>query len=177
MKKEQEKNIIADITEFTDKDGTKWVQTSKDDLFSTQELNNILESIDKGIDSDEVILARIDFQKVNKEYYEAAVTLHEKLRKQTELLKKIIIDSQTKIEKKNNKLKELIEYIKKIHVFLAHLDTSEEGLKKMKLPVELAPREESGKTEETRSSLVSIFEEVEEIELDFEDFEDDYNTL
>ncbi len=123
MKKSSKKAIIPDITEYTDAEGKKWIQTSTEDLFSIKELNEILESIDKGSESDEIILARIDFQKVNKEYYETAMQLQKKVHQQGELLKKVITDARIKIERKNKKLRELIEYIKKLHLLLAHLST------------------------------------------------------
>ena len=41
------KRNIPDLTEFTDDEGKKWVQTSVDDLLSTDELSNILDRIDK----------------------------------------------------------------------------------------------------------------------------------
>jgi len=38
---------VPDITEYTDEEGKKWIQTSTSDLFSSKELNDILESIEK----------------------------------------------------------------------------------------------------------------------------------
>ena len=40
----------------------------------------------------------------------------------------MITDARTTIDRKNKKLKELIEYIKKLHMLLAHLSASEEDL-------------------------------------------------
>jgi len=164
MKKTSRKSVLPDITEFTDADGKKWVQTSTEDLFSIKELNDILESIDKSSESDEIILARIDFQKVNKEYYETAIQLQKKLNQQRELLKKVITDARSKIDRKNNKLKELIDYIKKLHLLLAHLSANEEELKKLKLSPELLMQTMSATiTEKAERELE--FEEVEETEL------------
>ncbi|MBP7735281.1 MAG: hypothetical protein KA369_04840 [Spirochaetes bacterium] len=164
MKKSSKKSVLPDITEFTDADGKKWVQTSTEDLFSIKELNDILESIEKSSESDEIILARIDFQKVNKEYYETAIQLQKKLHQQGELLKKVITDARAKIDRKNKKLKELIDYIKKLHLLLAHLSANEEDLKKLKLSPEMLMQTMSATiTEKTERELE--FEEVEETEL------------
>ena len=62
MKKSAKKPPVPDMTEFTDDEGKKWVQTSTDDFFSLKELNEILESVEKEKQSGEVVLARIDFQ-------------------------------------------------------------------------------------------------------------------
>ena len=109
MKKKKKIDKMPDLKEFTDELGKKWIQTSTDDLFSMKEINEILESIDKDKDKDKdkVVLARIDFQKVDREYYNAAKALHQKLKEQTELLKKIAEESKKTIEKKNRKLKSL----------------------------------------------------------------------
>jgi len=159
MKKTQKKKYIPDLTEFTDDEGKRWVQTSTEDLFSIQELNDILESLDREKDHGEVVIARIDFQKVNREYYEAAVKLQERLQKQNELLKKVLQESKEKIEKKNRKLKELIDYIKKLHLLLAYMNKSQEGLDSITIPegISLAvatPREKV---------IESVYEEVEEV--------------
>src|SRR4030042_5391775 len=118
MKKLSKKTRVPDITEFTDEEGKKWIQTSTNDLFSSKKLKDILESIEKESKSDEIILARIDFQRVNKEYYETAMRLKKKVHQQGELLKKIIIDANSKIDRKNKKLRELITYIKNLHLLL-----------------------------------------------------------
>lgn len=162
MRRAQKKHQIPDITEFTDEEGKKWVQTSTDDLFSLKELNDILESIDRGMETDEIVLARIDFQKVNREYYDAAVALQKKLKKQSELLKKVINDSKIMIEKKNRKLRELIDYIRKLHVFIAHLNMSDEELEKFTLSPELMARALEGHEKEKEPEYESAFEEVEE---------------
>lgn len=164
MKKTGKKTVIPDITEFTDEEGKKWVQTSTEDLFSIKELNDILESIDKSSESDEIILARIDFQKVNKEYYETAIQLQKKLHQQGELLKKVITDARIQIERKNKKLKELIEYIKKLHLLLAHLSTDEEELKKLKVAPEMLIQTLSQNITEKVEREIE-FEEVEETTL------------
>jgi len=150
------------MTEFTDDDGKKWVQTSTDDLFSIKELNEILESIENEGKSDEIILARIDFQKVNKEYYERASELQKKLRQQSDLLKRFTTEAREKIERKNRKLNELIEYIKKLHLLLAHISVNEEDLKNLKIPVQPAPPQE-GVTE--KEVIEQAYEAVEEVVL------------
>ncbi len=161
MKKTSKKTIKPDSTEFTDADGKKWVQTSTEDLFSIKELNEILESIDKSSESDEIILARIDFQKVNKEYYEMAMQLQKKLHQQGELLKKVITDARAKIDRKNKKLKELIDYIKQLHLLLAHLSGDEEELKKLKVSPEMLMQ-----------TLSTAITEKAERELEFEEVEE-----
>ncbi|MBN1497589.1 MAG: hypothetical protein JXA07_12505 [Spirochaetes bacterium] len=161
MKKQSKKPIIPDITEYTDEEGKKWIQTSTNDLFSSKELNEILESIEKENASDEIILARIDFQRVNKEYYETAMRLHKKVRGQGELLKRVITDANAKIDRKNKKLRELIDYIKKLHLLLAHLSSSEEELKDLKISPEILMQAmNEGITERAERELV--FETVEE---------------
>jgi hypothetical protein len=161
MKKTSRKTILSDLTEFTDPDGKKWVQTSTEDLFSIKELNEILESIDKSSESEDIILARIDFQKVNKEYYETAMQLQKKVHQQGELLKKVITDARSKIDRKNKKLKELIDYIKQMHLLLAHLSADEEELKKLKVSPEMLMQ-----------TLSSTITEKAERELEFEDVEE-----
>ncbi len=160
--KKSSKTRIPDISEFIDESGKKWVQTSTDDLFSGQELNEILTTIEKDREEDSVLLARIDFQNVNREYYEAALALQSKLQKQTELLKKVITDSAVKIERKNKKLKELIDYIKKLHVLLAYMNANQEEIEKMKLPTETLLQKvmaESAVTEVEPSVYTEIVEE------------------
>jgi len=160
MKKHKKNIMVPDIEEFTDDEGKKWIQTSTDDLFSTRELNDVLESIEKDREAGEIVLARIDFQKVNKEYYETAVVLQKKLKKQTEILKKVINESNTIIDRKNQKLKELIEYIKKLHTFIAYINTSPESLEGMKVPIALAPQPEQPAVVEKEPE--SVYEEPEE---------------
>ncbi len=161
MRKKHKKNIIPDLTEFTDDQGKKWIQTSTDDLFSMKELNEVLESIDKDKGENEVVLARIDFQKVNKEYYEAAVELQAKIERLTELLKRIAAESKKTIEKKNAKLKELIDYIKKLHMYIAYITSGTDSTEEIKIPARIftVPQEEHEPEEE------SVYETVEEIVL------------
>lgn len=153
--------IISDITELVDEDGKKWIQTSADDLFEIKELNSILESIERDKNKSEVVLARIDFQKVDKEYYDTAVTLQKKISKQSALLKKIINESRTAVDRKNKKLKELIEYIKKIHHFISRLESDPSVADKIEIKL-AEPDEKKPPVRE------SVFEEVEELPLDEE---------
>jgi len=115
------KTVEKDIKEFTDEQGRKWKQTSTDDLFSMKEFNDILSAIEKEKDNSEIVLARIDFQKVNKEYYETAVELQRKVERQNKLLQHIFEEAKKTIDRKNEKLKELIEYIQTLHAFIAEL--------------------------------------------------------
>ena len=47
MIRKAKKTPIPDLTEFTDDEGKKWIQTSTEDLFTVKELNEVLESIEK----------------------------------------------------------------------------------------------------------------------------------
>ena len=133
MRRKEKKIIIPDISEFTDDDGKKWVQTSTDDLFSMRELNDIISSIEKERAKDEVVLARIDFQKVDREFYDAAVELQKRLQKQTRLMREYIKQSNSIIDRKYKKLKELIEYIRKLHQFLAYLNENPEDIERLNI--------------------------------------------
>ncbi len=157
--KRKEKNIIPDLTEFTDEEGKKWIQTSAEDLFSMKELNEIIESIDKEKNRDDMVLARINFQNVNREYYNAAVGLQIKLNKQREVLKRVATESKITIEKKNAKLKELIVYIKKLHIFIAYINSNMDNLESIKIPAA-----DMFKTvQEQEPEVQSMYEEVEEV--------------
>ena len=158
MMKKKEKISVPDLTEFTDEEGKKWIQTSTEDLLSMRELNEIIESLDRDKSKDDLVLARINFQNVNREYYHAAVALQEKLSRQGELLKKIATESKKTIEKKNRKLKELIEYIKKLHLFLAYINTNADDLDKIKIPAAMMMQA----VQEKEPELESEYEEVEE---------------
>ena len=124
------KKIIPDLTEFTDEEGRKWIQTSTDDLFSAKELDDILEKLEKDKNKDEIILARFDFQKVNKEYYETVLDLQAKLNKQNDILKQLLANAKSTIDRKNKKLKELVKYIRKLHMLLAYHKTNPEDAEK-----------------------------------------------
>jgi hypothetical protein len=112
--------------EFTDLDGGKWIQTSAEDMFSLSELNKAIESIEKEKDPNEIVLARIDFRTVNKEYHEAIIDLQTKLKKKETALNKLITESRVIIDRKNKKLMELIDHIKKLQFIIDYnkLDTS-----------------------------------------------------
>ena len=121
MKKIKTKlTVLPDLKEFIDQEGKKWIQTSADDLLSSKELLSVLNSLEKQKSADDIVLARIDFQKVNKEYYEAVIDLQSRLEKQNVILKKLLVDAKQVIDKKNNKLRELIDYIKKLYLFIAN---------------------------------------------------------
>jgi len=158
MIKKQKKISIPSSKEFTDEEGKKWIQTSTDDLFSIRELNEILESIEKDSERDKVILARIDFQKVNREYYDAALALQSRVARLSGLLKMVITDSRAKIERKNSKLKELIEYIKKLHAYISFLG-SQGAVSGMHAPSEILEVLKSGQDADTGQP----YEDVEEM--------------
>lgn len=111
---------VPDLKKLTDREGKSWIQTSADDLLASKELMSILNSLEKQKSADEIVLARIDFQKVNKEYYEEVLDLQARLEKQNAMFKKLLIDARQVIDKKNNKLRELVDYIKKLYLFIAY---------------------------------------------------------
>lgn len=124
-----------------------------------KELNEIIESIDKEKNRDDMVLARINFQNVNREYYNAAVGLQIKLNKQREVLKRVATESKITIEKKNAKLKELIVYIKKLHIFIAYINSNMDNLESIKIPAA-----DMFKTvQEQEPEVQSMYEEVEEV--------------
>lgn len=157
MKKNEKKAMIPDLREFTDDTGKKWVQTSTDDLFSIKELNEIISSIEKEREKDEVVFARIDFQKVDKEFYDTAIELQQRLKKQGKLLQDYAAETKRVINRKNHKLRELIEYIKQLHQFIAQMNSSPEEAYKIDIPATF------GTQSERSPEVVSVYEEVEEI--------------
>jgi len=162
--KREKKLTLPDLKEFTDESGKKWIQTSADDLFSISELNKIIKDIEQERERDEIVLARIDFQKVDREFYEAAVELQKRLEKQTLLLQKFIKESKELIAKKNRKLKELIEYIKKLHLFIAYLNAHPDEVENISVNI-LTPAEAS------QDEIESVYEEVMEIPMSDSDKE------
>jgi predicted phage tail protein len=125
------KTVEEDLKEFTDEQGKKWKQTSTEDLFSMKEFEDIFSTIEKEKDNDEIILARIDFQKVNKEYYETAVELQKKIEQQNKLIQHIAEEAKKMIDRKGEKLKELIEYIQTLHAFIAKLGNDPDLINKI----------------------------------------------
>ena len=156
MKKKEKKITIPDIQEFTDDNGKRWVQTSTDDLFSMRELNEIIKNIETERAKDEVVLARIDFQKVDKQFYDAAIELQKRLQKQTLLMKQYISETNAVIERKNKKLKELISYIRKLHEFLLYLNANPENIDSICITTP------SMSENETDKGIVSVYEDVDE---------------
>ncbi|PKL17013.1 MAG: hypothetical protein CVV49_13325 [Spirochaetae bacterium HGW-Spirochaetae-5] len=157
MKKKEQKVIIPDLREFTDDSGKKWVQTSTDDLFSIKELNEIITSIEKERAKDEVVFARIDFQKVDKEFYDTAVELQKRVQKQGKLLQKYAAETKRVIDRKNLKLKELIEYIKQLHQLIAQMNANPEDAGKIDFSAAF------DFTAKREPEIVSIYEDVEEV--------------
>ncbi len=117
----RKKNNIA--SEFIDSEGKKWIQSSADDIFSSDEIGKIIRSIEKEKSTGEIVLASIDFKKVNKEYYEAVENLNRELKKKDMLLKKLASETKILLDRKNKKLYELIEYIKKLHILIKNMDS------------------------------------------------------
>ncbi len=161
--KKVKKIHVPELTEYTDDDGQKWIQTSTEDLFSTSEINSILDTIEKEKDPGEVVLANINFQRVNKEYYDATIELQNKLKKQTMLLHKVIKETKSIIDKKNTKLKELITYVKKLHAYIAHLSSEEVSDGEIAVPQEILSQVQASKDD-----YIPVYEEVEETVLDVE---------
>ena len=163
MKNSEKKTMIPDLEEFIDENGKKWIQTSTDDLFSIKELNDIISTIEKEREKDEVVFARIDFQKVDKEFYNTALELQKKLQKQSKLLQNYVAETTRIINRKNNKLTELIEYIKQLHQFISLMNSDPENAEKINLSLLTTPQSE------TVPGLVSEYEEFEEITMDNKD--------
>ncbi len=162
------KTAAPQLTEFTDEDGKRWIQTSTEDLFSIKELNEILETIERDKESGEIVLARIDFKTVNREYYQTVQELQAKLKKRNDLLKKLILESKTVIDRKNKKLKELIDYIKKLHLLLAYYKLRPEDFDKLKFTPEIYTHAEKAVepvVEEIETRVIE-YTGVEEILLD-----------
>ena len=159
MKNSEKKIIIPDLKEFVDETGKRWVQTSTDDLFSIKELSDMLSTIEKEREKDEVVFARIDFQKVDKEFYETALELQRKLQKQSKLLQKYVTETTVIINRKNSKLIELIEYIKQLHQFIALMNSDPEETEKLDISslkisqADIIPE------------IISVYEDVEEIKM------------
>jgi hypothetical protein len=155
---------LEDITEFTDEEGKKWVQTSANDLFSMKEFNDILKKLDQDKEPDEIVLAHIDIKRVNREYYETAVALQEKVNKQAALLKKIAVEVNISMEKKNKKLMELVEYIRKLHSYIGSLNKSIENGEKISITNVPDKEKVSRKKKEEK---VSIYQDVTEQTIEF----------
>mgnify|MGYP006296995905 FL=1 len=166
----KKKKEIPDFQEYTDEEGQKWIQTSTDDLFSVKELNDIIESVESEKVPGEIVLARIDFKKVNKEYYDKVLELQQKLKKRTDLLNKLVAESRKTVDRKNQKLKELIAYIKKLHMLLAYYKQSPEDFQKIEIPslVYRVVKEEAPVMEEGPVMQPIEYTEVEEVLLDDE---------
>ncbi|MBN1501669.1 MAG: hypothetical protein JW982_16035 [Spirochaetes bacterium] len=169
LKKKNEKHKS---TEFTDGTGRKWVQTSAEDLFSSDEINDIIKSIEKDTSRDEIVLAHIDFKKVNREDYEALTSLQKELKRKDEILKKLSTETRTMMERKNRKLNELIAYIKKMHMIIALKKLDKETLNKINISPEeilkMQPADEGSfsvkKIENTPTVEIELDENGDEIE-------------
>lgn len=165
MKKTEKKAIIPDLKEFTDDSGKKWVQTSTEDLFTIRELNEIITSIEKERAKDEVVFARIDFQKVDREFYDTALDLQQRLKKQSKLLQNYMNETKKVIDRKNRKLKELIDYIKQLHEFIAHLSANPDEIDQMNIPLTFQAIADKA------SGIVSEYEDVDEVPMGEDDTE------
>jgi hypothetical protein len=167
--KKTKKAKIPDLTEFIDDEGKKWIQTSTDDLFSIKEISDLPETVEKEREEGEIVLARIDFQKVNREYYEKTRDLHTKLKQRDVLIKKVIAESKEAIDRKNVKLKELIEYIKNLHLLITYYRLDPSIMKEIEviMPVEVAKPVEAVFEEEVPVEKIE-YTAVEEILLNDE---------
>jgi hypothetical protein len=96
---------------------------------------------------------------VDREFYDAATELQKRLKNQTELLKKYVSQSTQIIDRKNKKLRELIDYIKKIHLILSYLNANPDEIDNIKFaPAALEEKE-------PRKKIRSVYEEIEEVVL------------
>ena len=154
------KTVEKDLKEFTDEHG-RWKQTSTEDLFSMKEFNDIFSAMEKEKDAGEIVLARIDFQKVNKEYYEAALELQKKLERQNKLIHHISEESKKIIDRKNEKLKELIEYVQTLHAFITKLGDDPNLISKLEHNVS-----STGNIGTSIPAHESVFVDVNEITID-----------
>lgn len=151
--------------EFTDAQGERWVQTSTEDIFQLKELNEIINSIEKEKDKGEIVLARIDFKTVNKEYYDSLQEIQTKLNHKEELLKKLAQESKRVIQRKNEKMMEMIRYIKQLQTLVAYNNLDRESLEKIHInPAAILAAQSAAEEQET----VEEYESVEEIALDDE---------
>lgn len=156
----------APAKEYTDAQGEKWVQTSTEDIFALKELNEIIASIEKEKDKGEMVLARIDFRTVNKEYYETIQDLQKKLAHKEELLKKLVHESKRVISRKNGKMLEMIRYIKQLQMLVAYNNLDKESLERIKLDPMAILAAQTVSSEEQEE--VEEYEDVSEIALDNE---------
>lgn len=114
-----------------------WVQTSTDDLFSTKELNEVIKTIEQDRSSEEIVLAKINFETVNKEYYDTVKYLEAELTKKDKLLKTLISKTRVLMDRKNKKLNELIEHVKKLHMIIAYYNKDSKNIDKLHVPQEV----------------------------------------
>ena len=145
--------------EFIDSNGEKWVQTSPDDLFSIKELNEVFEAVERERSSNEIVLARIDFKTVNKEYYETMNDLKKRLDRKEELLKRLITESKRVIKRKNDMMLDMIAYIRQLQILVAQKSVTPEMLRGINLSAVFAPPAEEIREEET------LYERVHEVAL------------
>jgi septum formation inhibitor-activating ATPase MinD len=165
MMKKSVKPKIKDFTEFIDDEGKKWIQTSKEDFFSIKDLNEIIGALDKKEDeAEEILLARIDFKRVNRYYYEKIVELQERLKRKNELLRRLVAESKRMVQKKNAMLRELIEYVKQLHLLIAYYNINPKNIEKIDIPPEMY-RAFMQKTEETGVGEVAEEERIEYTEV------------
>ncbi|MGL4370139.1 MAG: hypothetical protein ACRCUT_10790, partial [Spirochaetota bacterium] len=147
--------------EFTDAQGEKWIQTSTEDIFSLRELNSVIESIEKEKDKGEIVLARIDFRTVNKEYYDTIQSLQAKLQHKDDLLKKLVTESKRVISRKNSKMLEMIEYIKQLQLLVAYNNLDAASLKKIQInPAEILAAHHAGAEEEEAAAEYETVSEI-----------------
>ncbi|HEY1406393.1 MAG TPA: hypothetical protein VF857_07280 [Spirochaetota bacterium] len=153
------KHIDNKTKEYIDSNGEKWVQTSPDDLFSIKELNDVFEAVERDRNSNEIVLARIDFRTVNREFYETVQELESRLKKKEELIKRLMSESQRVIKRKNDMMFDMIEYIKQLQLLVARKSISPDLLKGISLEKAFRP----GGEEETEEK--AVYEEVKEVTL------------
>lgn len=172
--KKNEETKTDNKNEFVDENGEKWIQTSTDDLMSLREIKEIIGSLERDRNQGEIVLAKIDFQKVNREYYDAVQELEAKLKLREAQLQKVANESIKQIQKKNAKLKELITYIKKLHQAIEYLNQHPEERENRYFLETFIPRQTTRYTTggDTKTRLIETeiieYSPVEEIDLDKE---------
>ena len=169
MMKKSAKPKVKDFTEFIDDEGKKWIQTSREDFFSISDLNEIIGTLDKKEDdAEEILLARIDFKRVNRDYYEKIIELQDRLKRKNDMLRRLVTESKRMVQKKNAMLRELIEYVKQLHLLIAYYNIDPKNVEKVDIPPEMF-RVFMQKTEEVRETVEEErieYSDVKEIVLD-----------
>lgn len=164
----KKKKTTIPSNEYTDNNGKKWIQTSAEDLFSNEEITNLVKRIEKETEPDEIVLAQFDFKTVNKEYYETLTQLQKEVKRKDQVLKKLALESKEIVERKNKKLIELINYIKKLHMVIALKKLDKESIDKINISPEMILNSNSSYTGNEENTKKTV-QNVDAIEIDLDD--------